>query len=166
MAEYNDPKYRQGQDKNNSPEDDETQYKDETETQYAYGAYQANAKRAKERQAEAQRLREEERELANAQRLTIIRKVTQSISYLVVALETLLGLRFILLITGANPENIFASFIYTLSEPFALPFSNLFQTIEIEGATHVFDINILIGMVIYLLLMVLVNWLIKIVATP
>ncbi|MFP4253932.1 MAG: hypothetical protein ACLFRN_05630 [Halothece sp.] len=42
----------------------------------------------------------------------------------------------------------------------------MFQLIEIEEATHVFDINLLIGMVIYLLLMLLVNWLIKIIASP
>lgn len=163
MTEYNDPKHKK--ENNDAPEDDETYYTDDSETEYAY-QHQSSPKKSPDRRAEAQRLLEEERELANAQRLTIIRKVTQSISYLVVALETLLGLRFILLITGANRENIFASFIYSLSKPFAFPFSNLFQTIEIEGTTQVFDINLLIGMVIYLLLMVLVNWLIKIIATP
>lgn len=164
MTEYNDPKHNKQN--NNIPEDEESYYTDEAETEYAYHQHQPSPKRSQDRKGEAQRLVEEERELANAQRLTIIRKVTQSISYLVVALETLLGLRFILLITGANPENIFAKFIYALSEPFALPFSNLFQTIEIDGATHVFDINLLIGMVVYLLLMLLVNWLIKIIANP
>ncbi|QDZ40100.1 YggT family protein [Euhalothece natronophila Z-M001] len=120
MPEYNDPKYRGGEDYNRPHDNDESQYKDEMETQYAYGSYQADAKKVQQRQAEAQRLREEERELAKAQRLTLIRKSTQTIAYLVVALETLLGLRFILLITGANPENLFANFIYSLSEPLTL----------------------------------------------
>lgn len=164
MTEYNDPKHNKQN--NNVPEDEESYYTDEAETEYAYHQDQPSPKKSQDRKAEAQRLLEEERELANAQRLKVVRKVTQSISYLVVALETLLGLRFILLITGANPENIFATFIYNLSKPFAFPFSNLFQTMQIEGTAHVFDINILIGMVIYLLLMLLVNWLIKIIATP
>ncbi|MFP3326094.1 hypothetical protein R0K05_23875, partial [Planococcus sp. SIMBA_160] len=56
-----------------------------------------------ENDAEAQRLIEEEKQVRKAQKITIARKITQSISYLVVALEILLGLRFILLVTGANP---------------------------------------------------------------
>lgn len=116
--------------------------------------------------AEVEQLIKEERKAQKAQRYTIVRKINQSVSYLVAALEILLGLRFLLLITGANPNNLFASFIYALSEPFSRPFANLFGTIQLNDGAYVFDGNILFGMVIYFLLMLLVNWLIQIIFQP
>lgn len=119
-----------------------------------------------EKEEEKQKLIQEEKAVEKAQRLTLYRKLTQSVSYLVGALEILLGLRFLLLVTGANSENIFASFIYRLSQPFSLPFSNLFAMVKFNEGGNVFDINLLFGMLVYLLLMFLVNWFIKIIAKP
>ncbi|PSO48060.1 MAG: YggT family protein [Cyanobacteria bacterium SW_9_44_58] len=119
-----------------------------------------------EEEEEAERLLREERKAAKARKLVISRKANQSISYLVTALEILLGLRFLLMVTGANRENIFSSFIYGLSKPFAIPFSNLFDTITFNNETNVLDINIIFAMIIYLLLMLLVNWLIQIIIKP
>lgn len=119
-----------------------------------------------EEEEEAERLLREERKAAKARKLVISRKLAQSVSYLVTALEILLGLRFLLMVTGANPDNIFSSFIYTLSKPFVIPFSNLFGTITFNNGANVLDINIIVGMIIYLLLMFLVNWLIQITIKP
>ncbi|MFB6275494.1 MAG: YggT family protein [Halothece sp.] len=119
-----------------------------------------------EEEEEAERLLREERKAAKARKFVISRKATQGVSYLVTALEILLGLRFLLMVTGANRENIFSSFIYGLSKPFAIPFSNLFDTMSFNNGANVFDINIIFAMIIYLLLMWLVNWLIKILINP
>jgi hypothetical protein len=40
---------------------------------------------------------------------------------------TLLALRFVLVLLGANPSSGFANFIYTISHPFAAPFFGLFS---------------------------------------
>lgn len=39
----------------------------------------------------------------------------------------LLAFRFVLALTGANPTNAFANFIYTISYPFVAPFFGLFS---------------------------------------
>ncbi|MDR9403212.1 MAG: hypothetical protein RI580_07215 [Halothece sp. Uz-M2-17] len=163
MTYSNDPKHDQDPDNlNKNIENQPEKGQEITHTSRS----PINSDLSPENDAEAQRLIEEEKQVKKAQKITIARKITQSVSYLVAALEILLGLRFILLVTGANPNNLFASFIYTLSKPFAVPFSNLFGTIEFNGGTNIFDGNLLFGMLIYLLLMLLVNWLVQIIARP
>ncbi len=152
MSHSNDPKHEQ------EPDDlNETHENNDTK---------ASSNISPKQEAEAERLIQQEKKIQKAQRITISRKFSQSVSYLVAALEILLGLRFLLLVTGANRENIFASFIYSLSKPFSVPFSNLFGTIQFNSGNNVFDINILFAMIVYLLLMILVRWLIKIIANP
>ena len=126
--------------------------------------HDSSAKSKIQEEGEAQRLLKEEKQVQKAQKVVIYRKISQSISYLVAALEILLGLRFFLQLTGANQENIFASLIYRLSKPFVVPFSNLFNDIAFNEGGNVFEINVLFAMLIYLLLMVLVKWLIDIIA--
>lgn len=113
---------------------------------------------------EQERLRREERRLAEAQRATVADKFIQTVYYLVGALELLLGLRFLLRLTAANQDNTFANFIYGLSEPFVSPFSTLFVSPTFNGSRNIFDINLLVAMVAYLVLMFLVVRLIRILA--
>jgi uncharacterized protein YggT (Ycf19 family) len=91
----------------------------------------------------------------------------QGIWFLIGALELLLALRFFLRLTGANPENTFASTIYNLSRPFVAPFSTLFVSPATSGTStfgqNIFDVNILVAMVAYLLLGLLAAWLVKII---
>jgi len=126
--------------------------------------HDSSAKSKSQEEGEAQRLLKEEKQVQKAQIVVIFRKISQSVSYLVAVLEILLGLRFFLQLTGANKENIFASLIYSLSKPFVIPFSNLFNDIAFNEGENVFEINVLFAMLIYLLLMVLVKWLIHIIA--
>jgi uncharacterized protein YggT (Ycf19 family) len=95
----------------------------------------------------------------------LYRKLTQVISYAVGALEILLGLRFVLQVAAANESNTIASFIFSLSDFFIAPFSRLFPVIQLRGGI-VININVLFAMITYLLLMVLVNWLLRILARP
>jgi hypothetical protein len=65
-------------------------------------------------------------------------------------LETLLGLRFVLALLGANPNNGFASLIYGITGPFVLPFRTLFPTPAADGS--VFELYTIIAMIVFFLL--------------
>ncbi len=115
---------------------------------------------------EAKKLLKEEQKAARARQYTVYRKTQQTIYLLVAMLQVLLGLRFILRLFPANQESLFASVIFRISEPFAYPFSNLFNNPSFNNDTIIFDINLLFGMIIYLLLMFLVNCLLRIIIIP
>ncbi|NJL44650.1 MAG: YggT family protein [Leptolyngbyaceae cyanobacterium SM2_3_12] len=104
------------------------------------------------RQQELLRLQQEERRLKAAQRRARLAWVRNAILFLVGALEVLLGLRFFLRISLANPENAFAQFIFNLSDPFIAPFATLFISPTNADASRIFDLNVLVAMVIYALL--------------
>ena len=69
-------------------------------------------------------------------------------------IEALVGLRFVLRLVGANPENTLVSWIYTWSTPFVAPFSGIFgqdaTVVSGVGAvtTSVFDWTALIALVV------------------
>ena len=96
-------------------------------------------------------LQAEEQRIQAAKRYSIISRFVGSIYYLTGALEVLLLIRFILRLTGANPANTFASFIYTLSSIFVAPFATLFADPVIEQI-RAFDVNTLVAIAIYALL--------------
>jgi YggT family protein len=62
----------------------------------------------------------------------------------------LLALRFLLRLLGANPNNGFADFIYSVSHPFAVPFFGLFNYTADLGAGR-FEFETLIAILIYAL---------------
>jgi hypothetical protein len=64
---------------------------------------------------------------------------------------TLLALRFLLALLGANPNNAFADFIYTVSHPFAAPFFSLFSYDQTLGSSR-FELGTLVAIVVYTLL--------------
>jgi YggT family protein len=101
---------------------------------------------------EVYRLRQEQDRLRAAQRRSRLAWVRNTITLLVGALQVLLGLRFFLRLSVANPDNPFAQTIYRLSAPFMQPFSTLFISPTSADATRIFDLNNLIAMVIYALL--------------
>jgi len=69
-------------------------------------------------------------------------------------IEALVGLRFILRLVGANPENTLVGWIYTWSTPFVAPFSGIFgqDATVVTGvgavATSVFDWTALIALIV------------------
>jgi len=67
----------------------------------------------------------------------------------------LLAIRFVLVMTGANPDAGFATLIYGLSAPFRAPFAGLFgQPITFDGAvvTARIEFEDLVAMAVYALL--------------
>ena len=63
-------------------------------------------------------------------------------------LTTLLAVRFVLALLGANLNNSFADFIYTVSYPFVAPFAGLFNYRTQYGASR-FEIETLVSIIVY-----------------
>lgn len=80
----------------------------------------------------------------------LVRKLVQAVWLVAIILEILIGFRIFLKLIAANPQSGFASFIYTITAPFLLPFAGLTSTPSAAGA--VFEISSLIAMVVYALL--------------
>lgn len=72
---------------------------------------------------------------------------TQIVWYLFAILQTLLAFRFVLKLTGANPEAGFTSIIYSATQPFVAPFHAVFQTSTVEGS--IFEWTTLLAMLVY-----------------
>jgi len=75
---------------------------------------------------------------------------TQIVWYIVWILEALLAFRFVLKLLGANPTAGFTSFIYSITQPFAGPFLNVFKISRVEGS--IFEWTTLLAMLVYWLL--------------
>ena len=88
----------------------------------------------------------------NAGRHTAISRITQLIWLLFAALEALIGLRVLLKLIAANPQNPLASFIYSFSEIFLWPFKGL--TVEPSAQGMVLEVPSIIAMLVY----ALVGW--------
>lgn len=70
------------------------------------------------------------------------------ISFIGGVIMALLGLRFLLMLLGANRGNGLVDFIYTASYPFAAPFFGIFNYQEQIGRSR-FEFETLIAIVVY-----------------
>lgn len=84
------------------------------------------------------------------QKKKTIFRMYQIIWYIVGLIEVLLIFRMILKVLGANQASGFVNLIYTLSDPFALPFAGIFG-ITVASAS-VFEWSTIIAGVVYLLI--------------
>lgn len=110
---------------------------------------------------EAFRLNQEEKRLRSARRSATFTWIINSIFWLAGALGTLLGMRFLLRLLGANSQNQFARLINYLSAPFIAPFSTLFISPTLESGAYILDVNILIAVAAYALLFSLIISLVR-----
>ncbi len=115
---------------------------------------QQNNERRQELRAEEEtfRLQQEEDRLATGKRRSTFNWLISSIYFLVGSLEVLLGLRFLLRVSGANTRNTVSQFIAMLSAPFVAPFSTLFVSPVAGDGANIFDLNVLIALIVYPLL--------------
>lgn len=74
-------------------------------------------------------------------------------------LITLLALRVLLSLLGANRENAFADLIYGITYPFVAPFFGLFGYTVQYGVSR-FEIETLVAIVVYLALTAMLAWLV------
>jgi YggT family protein len=100
------------------------------------------------------------RDVAAEQRLQSF-KVNRILYTLLGILEILLGLRFVLKLLAANPNTGFSTFIYGVTEIFIAPFKALLGTPTSGNTT--FEVNTLIAMAVYALLVWIIARLIAIV---
>lgn len=80
-----------------------------------------------------------------------IGKLNDYLHWFLVVLEIMLAIRFIFKLIGADPGNLFASFLYALTEIIIFPFSNIVHTWNF-GANQAFEWSTLIAMAIYSLI--------------
>lgn len=83
------------------------------------------------------------------------RTTAHNVVYFILGIiETLLAIRFVLRLFGANPASSFVNLIYSLSDILLAPFVGIFSSATTRGAetTGVFEPATLIAMAIYALL--------------
>ena len=84
-------------------------------------------------------------------RMTVIERIIYLVGGILI---TLLAVRFLLSLLGANSANSFANFIYTASHPFAAPFFSLFSYQEHLGVGR-FELGTLVAIAVYAIVMVI-----------
>jgi uncharacterized protein YggT (Ycf19 family) len=80
-----------------------------------------------------------------------IGKLNDYLQWFLMVLETILALRFVLKMFGANPENLFASFVFALTDILLTPFTGIVPPISIHP-NQAFEIATLIAMAVYFML--------------
>ncbi len=78
-----------------------------------------------------------------------LNKITQLIWLFVGVLESLIAIRILLKLIGANPEAGFAEFVYGVTAIFLAPFENLTPTPS--AGVAVFELSSIIAMIVYAL---------------
>lgn len=81
--------------------------------------------------------------------------VSQLVYSIAGIVETLLAIRFVLALLGANVANGFVNFIYSVTSPLVSPFFGMFGTTMTLGIAK-FEVETLVAMVIYALVAYLV----------
>ena len=78
----------------------------------------------------------------------------QIIWYVFGFVEIILAFRFVLKLLGANPDAGFTTLVYSVSSPFASPFSNIFQASTTKGieTTSFFEWSTLVAAFVYLVI--------------
>ncbi len=74
----------------------------------------------------------------------------QVVWYSLYIIETLLIVRFLLKLLGANPEAAFSNLIYSMSYIFVWPFNTVFSNNYVQGS--IFEWTTLLALVVYWLL--------------
>ena len=91
----------------------------------------------------------------------VLGKINDLIQWFAIVVELTLGLRFLLKLIGASPTNVFASFIYALTNVILLPFAGLINNPSLHP-DQAFEWTTLIAMGIYATIFWLITRLIRI----
>lgn len=79
-------------------------------------------------------------------------KAVQIVWFIVGIVIAFLALRFVLALLGANLANGFASFVYSVSDPFVAPFRGLLQVGEFQAGVSRFELETVVAILIYALI--------------
>lgn len=80
-----------------------------------------------------------------------IGKLNDYIQWFLMVLESILAIRFLLKMFGADPANLFASFIFTLTDILLVPFNNILPNVSLH-ANQAFEFSTLFAAAIYFLI--------------
>lgn len=80
-----------------------------------------------------------------------IGKLNDYLQWFLMVLETILVIRFLLKMFGADPLNLFANFIYSLTEILLVPFKGIVPSYSLH-ANQFFEISTLFAALIYFLI--------------
>ena len=78
-------------------------------------------------------------------------RMAQLINSVFGVIELLLGLRFLLMLVGANPNAAFTRFLYAITLPFVFPFLEVFPDPKLHGQS-VFELSSLLAILVYAVL--------------
>ncbi|HEV2654141.1 MAG TPA: YggT family protein, partial [Ktedonobacteraceae bacterium] len=78
-------------------------------------------------------------------------KLNDFIQWFIAVLEVTLAIRFVLKLIGADPNNLFAGFLYALTDIILFPFSTIVRSPSIHPPYQAFEWSTLIAMAIYAL---------------
>ncbi len=92
------------------------------------------------------------REVSHGSRDQKVSKVAQVVWFIVGVIVAVLLLRVVLALIGANLDNGFANFIYTVTDPFVAPFRGLLQVGEFKAGVARFELETLVAAIVYLLI--------------
>ena len=90
-------------------------------------------------------------------------RVSQIIDYIFFVLYALLGLRFLLALLAARSSAGFVQFIVTVTNPFYSPFKGIVSS-PTTGGGHTLMVPLVIAIVVYLLLHLAINGLLRMIA--
>jgi hypothetical protein len=79
---------------------------------------------------------------------TLFRNIINTLAGII---ESFLLIRILLKLLGANGQNVFVDFIYSVSAFFITPFKNIFENIEVQDGM-ILEVNTIIAMVVYALI--------------
>ncbi len=79
-------------------------------------------------------------------------KAAQIVWFITGIILAILAIRVVLALLGANLANGFASFIYSLSDPFVAPFRGLLQVGEFHAGVSRFELETVAAAIIYALI--------------
>ncbi|HEY1403453.1 MAG TPA: YggT family protein [Pyrinomonadaceae bacterium] len=103
---------------------------------------------------------ETEREVDRARGMA---RISQVVDYIFYVIYALLAIRFLLALLGARRSAGFVQLIYTVTDPFYAPFRGIVAEPTAEGGAR-FALSILLAIVVYALLHLGINGLLRLVA--
>ena len=113
---------------------------------YDSNSVQPEAKRSAQLSVE-----EQKRSIEAANQNSAIDRVDRIIYFLFGLLEVLLAVRVVFHMLSANTGNVFADFIYGVTQPFVALFANLFANPSLGGSS-VLELTTIAAMIVYLIL--------------
>ena len=80
-----------------------------------------------------------------------IGKLNDYLQWFLMVLESILAIRFLLKMFGADPGNLFANFIFTLTEILLVPFKNILPDVSLH-TNQAFELSTIFAAAIYFLI--------------